>query len=132
MKLAARYASEEAALAAELKGAYGEGVDVKAFQAAPRTPIQIVADKQREVEARAGEYAAARSAAAGEGAYSAHAVQALQVCCLAVCGDARGRDVGSRRVRAKGCICICSVVGDEALRPWARVLTSSPPLGLGL
>lgn len=79
MKLAARYASEEAALAAELKGAYGEGVDVKAFQAAPRTPIQIVADKQREVEARAGEYAAARSAAAGEGAYSAYAVQALQV-----------------------------------------------------
>ncbi|MEW5298996.1 MAG: hypothetical protein WDW36_002057 [Sanguina aurantia] len=50
MKLAARYAAEEAALKEELKGAHGESVDVAHFQAHPRTPVQQLADRVKEVD----------------------------------------------------------------------------------
>lgn len=76
MKLAAKYSEEEAALAEELKGAYGPDVDVKAFQSQPRTPVQVLMDKQKEFAARSGEFAAARAAADSE--YAKYAVAQLQ------------------------------------------------------
>ena len=75
-KLSVRYAEEEAALAAELKGAYGASVDVKGFQASPRTPEQVVADKKKEVEALAAEFAAQRASA--DSPYAQYAVAKIQ------------------------------------------------------
>lgn len=66
MKLAAKYAEQEEALAEQLKGAYGAGVDVKAFQAQPRSPIQILADHQKELAASNEKLAADRASADGE------------------------------------------------------------------
>mmetsp|Transcript_33238 Transcript_33238/g.73506 ORF Transcript_33238/g.73506 Transcript_33238/m.73506 type:complete len:629 (+) Transcript_33238:92-1978(+) len=76
LKLAAKLEEEEAALKAELQGAYGENVDVAHFQAHPRTPVQQLVDRQREVAARAAEFEAEKSAASN--AYAAYAVAKKQ------------------------------------------------------
>lgn len=76
VKLSARYAEEEAALAKELQGAYGASVDIKSFQASPRTPEQVVADKKKEIEALAAEFAAQRASA--DSPYAQYAVAKIQ------------------------------------------------------
>lgn len=76
LKLAAKYAEEEAALAAELKAAYGADVDVRAFQAQPRTPVQVMLDRQREVAARAAEFEAEKQAAGSP--YAQYTVAKMQ------------------------------------------------------
>ena len=53
-------------------------MDVKAFQAQPRTPAQVLADKQKEVAARSAEFAAAAKSA--DSPYSEYAVTKLQQC----------------------------------------------------
>jgi hypothetical protein len=76
LKLAAKYAEEEKALAEALEAAYGPDVDVKAFQANPRTPVQTLLDHQKAVAARSSEFAAAKQAAGD--AYSSYAVTKKQ------------------------------------------------------
>jgi hypothetical protein len=78
LKLAAKYAEEEKALAEALEAAYGPDVDVKAFQANPRTPVQTLLDHQKAVAARSSEFAAAKQAAGD--AYSSYAVTKKQQC----------------------------------------------------
>ena len=60
------------------QGAYGAGVDVKAFQAQPRTPVQTLLDRQKEVASRSGEFAAAKQSA--DSPYSQYAVTKMQQC----------------------------------------------------
>ncbi|PNW81045.1 hypothetical protein CHLRE_07g340350v5 [Chlamydomonas reinhardtii] len=76
MKLAARYKAEEDALRAELKPVYGDSVDVAKFQAAPRTPAQQIADRQKELAARSAEFRAEQEAA--DNAYLKYAVTKKQ------------------------------------------------------
>lgn len=61
-----------------LQGAYGDNVDIKHFQLNPRTPVQQVFDRLKELEARASEFEAEKQGAAT--AYEAYAVAKTQEC----------------------------------------------------
>lgn len=55
---------------------YGDSVDVAKFQAAPRTPAQQIADRQKELAARSAEFRAEQEAA--DNAYLKYAVTKKQ------------------------------------------------------
>nr|6RD4_1 Chain 1, ATP synthase associated protein ASA1 [Polytomella sp. Pringsheim 198.80]6RD5_1 Chain 1, ATP synthase associated protein ASA1 [Polytomella sp. Pringsheim 198.80]6RD7_1 Chain 1, ATP synthase associated protein ASA1 [Polytomella sp. Pringsheim 198.80]6RD8_1 Chain 1, ATP synthase associated protein ASA1 [Polytomella sp. Pringsheim 198.80]6RD9_1 Chain 1, ATP synthase associated protein ASA1 [Polytomella sp. Pringsheim 198.80]6RDA_1 Chain 1, ATP synthase associated protein ASA1 [Polytome len=76
MKLADKIAAQEAALKEELKVIYGDNVDVKHFQASPRTPVQQLFDSLKN--AAANKERAAKEAAAAASPYLAYAVTKKQ------------------------------------------------------
>lgn len=77
MKLADKYAAQEAALAEELKGAYGSNVDVAHFQSSPRTPVQQAMDRSKEAVALAAQLETERVAHA-DNAYVQYAISKRQ------------------------------------------------------
>jgi hypothetical protein len=73
MKLAARVAAEEVALAQELKATYGDNADVKAFMRHPPTPLQALLDHVTSAPARVAALEAEKAKYPGN-AYMAYAL----------------------------------------------------------
>jgi hypothetical protein len=73
LKLAEKLREEEAALKAELAAVYGPDVDLRKFQASPRTAVQVLLDRLKQADAVKAAFAEERQAA-GNNPFLLHAV----------------------------------------------------------